>query len=134
MSGIASKFGLTLAQLENLNPQAGHPAGNFDLILPGDVLKVGGATASVASATTTVTTAPAATPTQPQQVLGSSTSTTAPLQTKPASKKTPAVASVSSNKLLGLKWWWWLIILAAVLAASVSGSYIYKIAETDKHK
>jgi len=134
MSGIASKFGLTLAQLENLNPQAGHPAGNFDLILPGDVLKVGGATASVASATTTVTTAPAATPTQPQQVLGSSTSTTAPLQTKPASKKTPAVASVSSNKLLGLKWWWWLIILAAVLAASISGSYIYKIAETDKHK
>jgi len=40
MSSIAHRFGLTLAQLETLNPRAGHPAGNFDLIWPGDRLVV----------------------------------------------------------------------------------------------
>lgn len=42
MSGIASDQGITLNQLEALNPQAGHPAGNFGDIWPGDVLTVDG--------------------------------------------------------------------------------------------
>lgn len=42
MSGIASKLGISLAQLESLNPQAGHPGGNFGTIWPGDVLATTG--------------------------------------------------------------------------------------------
>ena len=38
MSTIAEAKGLTLSQLEAMNPQAGHPAGNFGVIWPGDVL------------------------------------------------------------------------------------------------
>lgn len=38
MSAIATAKGLTLSQLEAMNPQAGHPAGNFGVIWPGDVL------------------------------------------------------------------------------------------------
>lgn len=41
MSVIANLVGMTLSQLESLNPQAGHPAGNFDVIWPGDQLHVG---------------------------------------------------------------------------------------------
>lgn len=36
--GIAAHTGHTLSQLEAYNPQAGHPAGNFNNIFPGDVL------------------------------------------------------------------------------------------------
>lgn len=42
MSVIAQNNGLSLAELEALNPQAGHPAGNFGTIWPGDVLSLGG--------------------------------------------------------------------------------------------
>jgi LysM repeat protein len=42
MSKIASTFGLTLSELEQMNPTAGHPAGNFGVIWPGDVLQVAG--------------------------------------------------------------------------------------------
>lgn len=42
MSVIATNNGLTLGQLESLNPQAGHPAGAFGNIWPGDVLSLGG--------------------------------------------------------------------------------------------
>lgn len=42
MSVIAAAHGLSLAQLEQMNPQAGHPAGNFGVIWPGDQLSVGG--------------------------------------------------------------------------------------------
>lgn len=41
MSVIANLVGLTLSQLESLNPQAGHPAGNYNVIWPGDQLHVG---------------------------------------------------------------------------------------------
>jgi LysM repeat protein len=40
MSSIARRNGLSLAQLEQLNPNAGHPAGQFALIRPGDLLNV----------------------------------------------------------------------------------------------
>jgi hypothetical protein len=40
MSAIAEQTVMTLADLELLNPQAGHPAGNFALIRPGDQLTV----------------------------------------------------------------------------------------------
>lgn len=43
MSAIAATHGMSLAQLEALNPQAGHPAGNFGVIWPGDVLNITGA-------------------------------------------------------------------------------------------
>jgi LysM repeat protein len=42
MSAIAAAHGLSLAQLEQMNPQAGHPAGNFGVIWPGDELTIGG--------------------------------------------------------------------------------------------
>lgn len=38
---IASEHGMTLHQLEVLNPHAGHPAGNFALIWPKDVFALG---------------------------------------------------------------------------------------------
>jgi len=41
MSTIARKHGLTLSQIESLNPLAGHPAGNFTVLWAGDVLNVG---------------------------------------------------------------------------------------------
>lgn len=40
LSLIANREGLTLGQIEQMNPQAGHPAGNFDVIWPGDTIKV----------------------------------------------------------------------------------------------
>lgn len=40
MSVIAQKHGVTLATLEALNPHAGHPAGNFNVIWAGDVLQL----------------------------------------------------------------------------------------------
>lgn len=42
MSVIASKNGMTLGQLEALNPHAGHPAGNFNVIYAGDVFLISG--------------------------------------------------------------------------------------------
>jgi len=42
MSAIAAANGMSLGQLEALNPQAGHPAGNFGVIWPGDTLSLGG--------------------------------------------------------------------------------------------
>lgn len=44
LSNIAAQHGVSLAQLEAWNPGAGHPAGNFNVIWPGDVLNLGGAT------------------------------------------------------------------------------------------
>lgn len=43
LSVVASHYGLTLGQIESLNPQAGHPAGNFGDIWAGDVIVVTGA-------------------------------------------------------------------------------------------
>lgn len=40
LSLIAQKLGVTLKQLESMNPSAGHPAGNFNDIWAGDDLKV----------------------------------------------------------------------------------------------
>lgn len=40
MASIAAAHHLTLAELEHLNPTAGHPAGHFDLIRPDDLLDV----------------------------------------------------------------------------------------------
>jgi LysM repeat protein len=37
---IAQAHGMTLAEIEALNPQAGHPPGDFSMIWPGDTLKV----------------------------------------------------------------------------------------------
>lgn len=39
---IANNHGMTLNQLEILNPHAGHPAGNFALIWPGDKFALNG--------------------------------------------------------------------------------------------
>lgn len=44
MSVIAGIVGLTLGQLEAMNPTVGHPAGNFNVIWPGDQLHIGAAT------------------------------------------------------------------------------------------
>lgn len=38
MSVIAERHGISLKELKRLNPDAGHPKGNFDIIWPGDVL------------------------------------------------------------------------------------------------
>jgi LysM repeat protein len=43
MSAIAAAHGLTLARLEQLNPNAGHPSGNFNNIAPGDPIRLVGA-------------------------------------------------------------------------------------------
>lgn len=51
MSVIAQQHGVTLATLEALNPHAGHPAGNFNDVWPGDVLNVDGSPAPVAPVT-----------------------------------------------------------------------------------
>lgn len=40
MSTIAADHHMSLAQLEAQNPQAGHPAGNFGIIWPGDKLSI----------------------------------------------------------------------------------------------
>ena len=50
MSTIAATFGMSLGQLESLNPQAGHPAGNFNNIWPGDILRVASAAPPAPSA------------------------------------------------------------------------------------
>ena len=42
LSGIADAAKMSVGQLEALNPHAGHPAGNFDNIWPGDRLTVKG--------------------------------------------------------------------------------------------
>lgn len=42
MSTIAATHGLSLTQLEQMNPHAGHPAGNFGVIWPGDELTISG--------------------------------------------------------------------------------------------
>lgn len=52
LSIIASRSGLTLGQLEALNPHAGHPAGNYNTIWPGDVIVVSGAAAQAPTAAT----------------------------------------------------------------------------------
>lgn len=44
MSVVAQRHGMTLPEIEQLNPQAGHPAGDFSMIWPGDVLIVTAAT------------------------------------------------------------------------------------------
>ncbi len=36
MPSIAAAHGMSLAALEGLNPHAGHAAGNFNVIQPGD--------------------------------------------------------------------------------------------------
>lgn len=50
LSAIASAHGLTLATVKALNPNAGHPAGNFNNIYPGDVIVLTGSTPSAPSA------------------------------------------------------------------------------------
>jgi LysM repeat protein len=55
MSSVAALHHLTLAQLEALNPHAGHPAGNFANIWPGDVLKVMGSSQTPSPAPTFIT-------------------------------------------------------------------------------
>jgi LysM repeat protein len=50
MGVIAQRVGLSLGQLEAMNPQAGHPSGNFNNIWPNDVLHVGAATPAPAPA------------------------------------------------------------------------------------
>jgi LysM repeat protein len=40
LSRIAAQHGIPLAELEALNPGAGHPAGHFDDIWPGDVVRI----------------------------------------------------------------------------------------------
>jgi LysM repeat protein len=50
MSGIAASYGISLGQLEQLNPSAGHPAGNFNNIWPGDILRVTGGAPQAPSA------------------------------------------------------------------------------------
>lgn len=42
MSTIAKAHNLSLSQLEQMNPQAGHPAGNFGVIWPRDTLTISG--------------------------------------------------------------------------------------------
>ena len=46
LSAIAAAHGLSLARLEELNPQAGHPPGNFGTIFPGDRINLSGAAPS----------------------------------------------------------------------------------------
>lgn len=129
MSAIARKFGLTLAQLEALNPQAGHPAGNFSLILPGDVLNVGGAVI-VASSTAATTQSPAASSqSENPEVLGTTSDNGVTSSTK---TETPSIAAaVASSKATGLKWYWYAAITAAVLAVGAI-FYAYRIAGTNK--
>lgn len=40
LSTIAENHGISLAEIEKLNPNAGHPAGNFDTIWAGDHIRV----------------------------------------------------------------------------------------------
>lgn len=40
MSKIAARNNITLTKLKQLNPKAGHPAGNYDVIWPGDRFRV----------------------------------------------------------------------------------------------
>jgi len=117
MSEIAAKFGLTLAQLEALNPTAGHPAGNFSLILPGDVLSVGGAvvTASTSAAAQNSTPEQSTTP----KVLGESNS---PLST---TTKTSAAGLVTAKVTNNHTWYWWATTTAFVLVVLGGGSYYY---------
>lgn len=124
MGSIATKFGLTLAQLEALNPNAGHPAGNFDLILPGDVLNVGSAIL-LTSASTTGSSASGTSVLGSNSggQIGSAASTSNNAQTKAATTVSPANAN---------KWYWWVIGILAILAAVGSGYYIYRVIDTDK--
>ncbi len=118
MSGIAFRFGLTLAQLERLNPNAGHPAGNFNLILPGDVLKLGGAIATASATTPVSSTKPNATSGQ----VGSAASTANSNSVKGATTTSAAVA----QKAKGLLWYEWLAISLVVLGIVGSGFQIYR--------
>lgn len=43
LSSIAKRYGTSVTELEHLNPHAGHPAGDFNTIWPGDRLLVVGA-------------------------------------------------------------------------------------------
>lgn len=51
MSVIAQDAGMSLQQLEAMNPHAGHPVGNFGVIWPGDVLQVAATEEAPAPAT-----------------------------------------------------------------------------------
>ena len=128
---IAQKVGLTLAQLEALNPQAGHPAGNFSLILPGDILNIGSASAvSLTSATKPSTSSSAG---SNGEVLGTTTPVAKALSTsttKPAATVASA-AKASSGKILGMQWYFWLVTLAILATA---GYGIYRYAEGTETK
>lgn len=129
MSGIAAKLGITLAQLEKQNPQAGHPAGNFSLILPGDVLNTGNAAVvTTASANTTGSAANTNGSSANSSVLGVSTPTARTLSTSTSKPATAAAAAPSSGKILGMQWYMWLIALAILGAAGYS---VYRYAETN---
>jgi LysM repeat protein len=47
MFAIANRNGMKLSQLEKLNPHAGHPAGHFEVLEPGDLLTVRGSVGEV---------------------------------------------------------------------------------------
>jgi len=127
MSAIAGKFGLTLAQLESLNPQAGHPAGNFDLILPGDVLNVGGAVVTTKAAAAGTVPGPSS---AGQASSTSTTSSASPLSGNGSVKA--AEVGTTGAKATGLKWYWWLTIATAVLAVGGLGAYNYKAGKAAK--
>lgn len=117
LSGIAAKLGLTLAQLEALNPNAGHPAGNFNLILPGDVLNVGSAVVTASVSPSAAATNGSATP-----VLGATTGTGGGYIGSAASTtKAPAAAVAKAvkngGKFLGIAWYLWLVGLVVLAGA-----------------
>lgn len=121
---IAAKVGLTLAQLEALNPTAGHPAGNFAFILPGDVLSIGSASVTTASAPVAAGSAGGSTPNTTGQI-------STPASTKSAVKS--ATTGTTASKATGLKWYWWLTI-AAVTIIAVAGLSAFNYKANPKKK
>ncbi len=119
MGAIAARYGLTLAELIKLNPNAGHPAGNYDLILPGDILTLSG---TPSATTTSASTGVLGESTQGGQI-GSAASTNSPNnQVKAATTASPSLVKESK----GLLWYEWLTI-AIVAAGGIGASYyIYR--------
>lgn len=125
MSGIAYKFGLTLAKLEALNPSAGHPAGNFSLIMPGDVLSVGSAVLTASASTGSGSSVLGS---STGGLIGSAASTTN--NASPQVKSAQAAASAASATATS-KWYWW-VIAGVIVVALGTVWYIYRLADNDK--
>ena len=115
MIDIAYKFKLTLAQLEKWNPQAGHPPGNYDLILPGDSLNIGGAILTTSAITLGENTGGG--------LIGTALSTTNP---NAGQAKGAAVAVASAAKKATSPKWYWYAAIAAVVLAAGGISYTYQ--------